>query len=356
MKILYLGCHEILEYDDLSMLTELDSISPENERLNIEVFSLNGAYMNPLQSGGFLRSVIPHGRFYPELYAIGLQSDKDNIHDALLDWCDVIWFTHNSAIPGQKEQQRWVVRNWAKIKEKNKKVIWRSIGQSTPQIEAELKPYRAKGMNIVRYSPLEEKLPNFAGSDAMIRFYKDPEEFKDWVGEKEQVITMAQSFKKRGDHLGFATFDRVTANFRRKVFGSENEDLGDINGGRVDYQHLKNELKENRVFFYSGTIPAPYTLSLIEAMLTGIPVVAIGPKLRDHTAYHWPNYEIPDIITNGTNGFWSDNIDELIGYIDLLMKDKERAQAVGQAGRNTAIELFGKEKIMKQWIEFLKRI
>ncbi|MEK6881221.1 MAG: hypothetical protein AABY22_16490 [Nanoarchaeota archaeon] len=356
MKILYIGCHETLEYDDFCLLTELDDILPEGEKLNIEVFSLNGAYMNPLQSGGFKRSVIPNGKFYSGLYAIGLQCDKDNIHDALLDWCDVIFMTHNSTIPGQKEQQRWVVKNFQKIKTKNKKFIWRSIGQSVPAIEQELKQYRTKGMNIVRYSPLEEKLPDFAGQDAMIRFYKDPDEFKGWIGDKLQVITVAQSFKQRGDHLGFAIFDKVTANFRRKVFGSENADLVDINGGEVSYQHLKNELKENRVFFYFGTIPAPYTLSFIEALCTGIPIVAAGPKLREHNAYRWPNYEIPDIITNGTNGYFSDSIDELIGYIDLLMIDKERAMAIGAAGRETAIKLFGKQKIMNEWISFLKKI
>ena len=305
-----------------------------------------------------MRSVIPKGRFYPDLYELYMKSDKDNLHPDLVKWADVVILMHNSALPGSKHFQPWLVNNWRLFKEGNKKVIWRSIGQSNPSIEAEIKPYRDKGMNIVRYSPLEEKIPGFSGADAMIRFYKDPEEFKDWQGDKLQVITIAQSFKQRGDHLGFSIFDRVTANFSRKVFGPENDDLGDINGGRVNYQHLKNDLRECRVFWYFGTKPAPYTLSLIEAMLTGIPVVAAGPKLRgdNEPPYNWPNYEIPNIISNGVNGFFSDNIDELTGYIDLLMKDKDRAQAIGDAGRKTAIELFGKETIMKSWADFLKRI
>ena len=350
-----MSSHSVLEYDLLTLFTEIDSTLSENEKLNLEIFSL-GAYANPTLDADFLRSVIPHGKFYPELYQVYMQCDKDNIHDELLDWSNVVFFMHNSAVPGDKYFQPWVVKNWKKIRERNKKIIWYSIGQSTQSIEKELKPYRDKGMNIVRYSPLEEKLPEFAGQDAMIRFYKDPDEFKGWVGDRLQIITVAQSFKKRGDHLGYSLFDRVTANFQRKVFGTENEDLGDINGGRVSYQHLKNELKENRVFFYFGTIPAPYTLSFIEALCTGIPVVAAGPKLREHNAYRWPNYEIPDIITNGTNGFWSDNYDELTGFIDLLMKDKERAKAIGDAGRATAIKLFDKKMIMRQWADFLRKI
>lgn len=355
MKILYLSSHSVLEYMELSLLTELDSILPENEKLNIEVFSMGG-YSNPTQEADFLRSVIPHGRFYPELYSLAMQCDKDDIHDGLLDWCDVVWFMHNSAIPGQKEQQRWVVRNWKKIREKNRKTIWRSIGQSTPAIEKELKGYRDKGMNIVRYSPLEEQLPEFAGQDAMIRFHVDQDEFNGWQGDRLQVITTAQSFKQRGDHLGYAIFDKVTSNFKRKVFGTENESLGDVNGGRVSYQHLKNELKENRVFFYFGTVPAPYTISIMEAMMTGIPVVAVGPKLREHQAYKWPNYEIMDIISNGVNGFVSDNISELQSYIQLMLDDKEKAEQIGKAGRETAIKLWGKEQRMREWADFLRRI
>jgi len=322
MKILFLSSHSILEWDEVSLLTELDDILPEAEKLNIEVFSA-GAYSNPTQSGDYMRSVIPKGKFYIDLYKLYMQSDKSNLHPDLIAWADVILSMHNAAVPGAKHFQPWIVNNWKLFKDGNKKVVWRSIGQSTPSIEAELKPFRDKGMNIVRYSPLEEKIPQFAGSDALIRFCKDEEEFSGWVGDKLQVITTAQSFKQRGEHLGFSVFDQVTANFQRKVYGPENEDLNEINGGRISYQHLKNELKENRVFWYFGTQPAPYTLSLIEAMMTGIPVVAAGPKLRENKAYNWPNYEIPDILSNGINGYFSDNIDELRGYIDLLMKDKE---------------------------------
>lgn len=355
MKILYLSAHSVLEFDEISLLTELDTILPEGQKLDIEVFSM-GAYSNPTQAGDYLRSVIPKGKFYPELYAVYMQCDKDLIHPELVKWADVIFSMHNSAVPGQRHFQPWIVNNWKLFSENKKKVVWRSIGQSIPQIESELKPYRSKGMNIVRYSPLEEKIPEYAGSDALIRFYKDPDEYNGWQGDKLQVITIAQSFKKRGEHLGFSVFDRATANFKRKVFGTENADLEEMNGGLVDHQHLKNELRENRVFFYYGTQPAPYTLSLIEAMMTGIPVVAVGPKLRNTGIYKWPQYEVPEIISNGVNGFWSDNYDELSSYIDLLMKDKERAQAIGQAGRDTAIKLFGKKQRMVEWIDFLRRI
>lgn len=326
------------------------------ERLNVEVFSL-GAYSNPTQSGDYLRSVIPKGRFYPELYGVAMQCDKDNLHPELVDWADVVIMMHNSAIPGQKEQQRWLVRNWKLLQEKNKKVVWRSIGQSTPAIEEELKRYKSVGLKILRYSPIEDQIPNYAGSDGLIRFAKDEDEYTAWTGDRKHVITFAQSFKKRGDHLGYSLFEKVTGDFRRKVFGTENEDLGEMSGGLRSYNEMLRDLREARVYYYFGTQPAPYTLSFIEAMMTGVPVVAVGPNLHNTVAaYNWKHYEIPDIISNGVNGFVADSIGELKDYINLLLTDDVLANRISIAGRKTAIELFGKKQRQREWADFLRRL
>ncbi len=337
----------------MCLLTELEEKA--NPGFGVEVFSL-GAFSNPTQSGDYKRSVISKGRFYPDLFNLAMQSDKDNIHPELLKWSDVCIMMHNSAMPGQKEQQRWLVRNWQAFKDNNVKVLWRSIGQSVPQIEEELARYKMQGLRIIRYSSLEEKLPHYAGSDALIRFAKDENEFHNWTGERQQVITIGQSIKKRSQHLGFPIMEKVFSGFQAKIFGTDNEDLGQLFGGAPSYEELKAVLRENRVFFYFGTVPAPYTLSFIEAMMTGIPVVAVGQGLRRMSPYDWPNYEVPDIISNGVNGYVSDSIDELRNYVQMLMDDGELAQRIGDAGRKTAIGLFGKRQRMIEWSDMLRRL
>ena len=355
MKILYLSCHSVLEYDELSLLTEINDAVPDVP-LGIEVFSM-GAYSNPTQSGDYKRSVIEKGKFYPELFSVAMQCDNDNLHPELVDWCDVVLMMHNSAIPGQREQQRWLVRNWKLLKEKGKKVVWRSIGQSTPACEAELTRYKAEGLKILRYSPIEESIPNYAGSDGMIRFSKDEDEFSGWTGENRRVITLAQSFKKRGEHLGYSVFEKATEDFPRRVYGTENADLGEMNGGDISYSELKKNLRESRVFFYFGTQPAPYTLSLIEAMMTGIPVVAAGDVIHNTiSAYNWKHYEVPDIISNGVNGFVANTIREAKDYINLLLTDDIAARRISEAGRKTAIDLFGKRQRIREWADFLRRL
>lgn len=353
MRILYLSSHSVLEYDELCILTELEEVT--NPGFPIEVFSM-GAYSNPTQSGDYKRSVIPKGKFDPHLFNVAMQCDKDNIHPELLQWADVVLMMHNSALPNQREQQRWLVKNWQACKDNNAQIIWRSIGQSTPSIEEELARYKTLGLKIIRYSPLEEKLPHYAGSDATIRFAKDENDFHNWTGERQQVITIGQSIKKRSQHLGYSIMEKVFAGFQTKVFGTDNEDLGQLYGGAPSYEELKAVLRENRVFFYFGTIPAPYTLSLIEAMMTGIPVVAVGRGLRHMSPYDWENYEVPDIITTGVNGFVSDNVDELRAFVKALLEDGELARRIGESGRRTAIELFGKRQRMQEWSDFLRRL
>jgi len=154
----------------------------------------------------------------------------------------------------------------------------------------------------------------------------------------------------------FDVFQKTTAGFQRKIFGTGNADLGGLNGGQRTHEELKRDLRDARVFFYYGTAPAPYTMSFIEAMMTGTPIVAVGKKLRGLRAYEWQQYEVPDIIDNGINGFVSDNIDELKGYIQLLMDNEDKAKRISEAGRKKAIELFGRKQRMAEWNLFFKRL
>lgn len=338
MKILYLSCHSVLEYDEVSLFTELGH----------EVFSM-GAYTNP-EAGDGRRPPIKGAKFYPELHSASLQCSKENLHPVIVDWADAIVLMHNPKLPGQEAEQAWLIGNWPLIKEK--RVIWRSIGQSLPRIERELQFYKDRGMEIVRYSPLERNIPDYAGENAIIRFYKDETEYTGWTGEKERIINFTQSLKQRGDHCGYNVWRRVTKGFKRKVYGPGNEDLGKVWGGIVSFAKLKRLLQSNRAYFYHGTAPASYTLSLIEAMMTGIPVIAAGTSFSDHI-YSQRTNEISMIIQNNKNGFVSNSVEELREGVQLMFDKPEEANRIGQAGRTTAIKLFGKEAIKRQWKKFL---
>lgn len=330
MRILYLSCHSPLEYEEIKLLTELGH----------EVIS-NGAYRNPFKPdrrAGVERPPIPNAYYNPELAQLMPSEYGALIPRKLIDWCDCI------LIQGI---ERWLPANWDFIKHKT--VIFRSIGQSVPHTESVLRRYRPDGLLIVRCSPLERKIQGYAGEDALIRFYKDENEYRDWTGELKEVITVAQSMKKREPFCRFKVFDEVTRGFPRKLYGRGNEDV-EYWGGELTYEELKTVYRMNRVFMYTGTYPAPYTMAFQEAFMTGIPVVSIGSKLAG-----W-NLEIPNFIRNGWNGFWSDDPEKLKQYISALLEDYELARKISRNARETAIRLFGKQRIKRQWQAFLDKL
>lgn len=335
MKLLYVGCHSILEYDEVKLFTELGH----------DVFSMD-SYRNPLSPTDVKRPPIFGMEYHEYLDRLVSQSSRENLHEELIEWADVIYIMH---IP------QWVYMNWNRIR--HKKVIWRSIGQSSPNVESALFIAKSQGMKIVRYSPAEEGIRGYIGSNAMIRFYKDPEEFGNYTGSVSKVITMAQNMRTpRSNSCNWNTWEAVTVGFDRNVYGPGNEDTG-CDGGRLPYEELKEQYRKNRVYFYTGTYPASYTLNFIEAMMTGIPIVSIGKTVANIDPMAGiDSFEVDRIIKNGVNGFISNEVDELREMVLKLLTDQNLAIKIGEAGRETAIELFGKETIKNQWKEFFETL
>jgi glycosyltransferase involved in cell wall biosynthesis len=144
--------------------------------------------------------------------------------------------------------------------------------------------------------------------------------------------------------------------FPSKVYGTGNEDLGSLNGGEMPFEKQKEIYRNSRVFVYGGTYPASYTLSFMEAMMTGTPIVAIGSGLAHIQRFEsFDFYEIPDFISDGINGFCHDDIASLRNAVRALMNDKALAEKISSNARAKAIELFGKETIGKQWKGFLDK-
>jgi glycosyltransferase involved in cell wall biosynthesis len=329
----------VLEANELKLLHELGH----------EVFS-PGAYLNPSNGGGEMRPPLPEIVYNPDI--VQKWMIHDSIHPAvdgksyltkeIVDYFDCVIVMH---IP------EWIVGNWEAIK--HKRVIWRTIGQSLASTEQRLEPFRRAGLEIVRYSPNEIYIPCFIGQNALIRFYQDPDEFGNWNGEKEQVITFCQDMERRGPACNYQLFEEVTRPFPRKLFGPGNDQPG-FGMGKVPYEQLKQEMRDNRVYFYTGTHPASYTLNFIESWMTGVPLVAISGKHGNAEVWRNHNlYEIPTLIKNGVNGFISDNPAELKSHIQNLLNNKDLADSISKAGRAEAIRHFGKDMIKEAWKAYL---
>lgn len=335
MNLLLLLSHSIEEYDQLKLLTDL----------GYDAFSI-GAYTNPAEPGDDKRPPIPNAPYHPELVALcnqqrekhaGESTDqvidwaKGDLHPDLIDWADAIIIHH---FP-----QPWLIAQWPRLK--GKRVIWRTVGQSNPQLEAAMAPLHRQGLQIVRYSPAEkrafERMGCFAGEDALIRFYKDPAEWYGWTGEDPVVGNITQNMADRGEFCGYAFWLEATKGLPTKPAGPGSEKLpGGI--GPLGYDEMREYLRRIGVYLYTGTQPASYTLGLIEAMMTGVPVVSIGPE------HMW----IPDL-------FEGHEIAPLIEMkaLRMLLENEDFREFESGICQRIAVNLFGVETVGAQWKAFL---
>lgn len=330
MKLLYLSAHSILEYDTFSLFTEI----------GLDVFSL-GAYFDPRHPQDDKRPGIEGTADHQALRDAvnGIENPKASLPDALVDWCDVVYA---DAYP-----QEWIIGNWAKIK--NKRVIWRTIGQSNVKMEADMKVMREQGgVQIVRYSPNEKKFfeaqGSFAGQDAVIRFHKDPAEFKDWTGVRAEVGQVSQhDAKPHGRDLftNWAYFEAATQGLPCSFAGPNSEKIGGL--GNLGYEEMKAYLRSLRAYCYTGTVPASYTLGLIEAMMTGVPVVSLTK------GYNWAG---PELFEGDEIAMWAyTNPLDARKKLQYLLEEPRQDESI--LTRMQAVELFGKWTVMEQWRRFL---
>ena len=332
-KILYLSCHSALEYDEVTLLRELGHyvFSPGDF---VEDKDPGKPWLRPFPKQS-KREQVDAECFFS--YGKKNQHNKYALKKSFVDRFDIVIIMH---LP------KFIIDNWSAIKHKS--VIWRTIGQSTHLIEKKLTKFRHQGLKVIRYSPQERNLLNFIGYDEIIRFYKDPKEFKDWRNTKNQILTIAQNMEQRLDVCHFDIYKKVVRGMPAMLCGS-----GNNNNSELSYKQIKLALKDFRCYFYTGTYPASYTLSFIEAWMTGIPIIAIGNKIMHDRFIDYNLYEVPKLIKNGIDGYYADDISSLRKIIFSLMKDDKKLKRISINGRKSAIKLFGKNNIKRQWEVYL---
>lgn len=329
MKILYLDAHSILTFDEMHIFHALG-----HDVVNI------GGYIDPAHPHDPKRPALPQIPFHPELKQVvddlatpdNLSAAKEHLPQALIDWADTIIFA--------AYEWRWLAPQWDRIRDK--RVIWRTIGQSLEPIERLMAPLFRDGLEIVRYSPKERNLPSYAGESAVIRFGKDPADWYGWTGEDEVVTNVTQHLAQRDPHTNYGFWRDATSGLPARPMGPGSERIGGL--GEVGYDFMRETLRTSRAYCYTGTQPASYTLGLIEAMLTGIPVVSIGPGHMEH----------PDLFEgHEIAGVWTDDPLDAHRRLRALLESPHGARAMGQTQRERAIDLFGFEGRMAEWAEVL---
>jgi len=338
-RILLCLSHSIEEYDQLRLLSGL----------GYEVASIGG-YIDPRSPHDGKRPALPEVAFHPEVQAAvdalgttdNLGAAQSRIPDGVLDWLGddgvIIYHHYLTRLFGQWDR----LRDW-KRGSAGRRIVWRTVGQSVENNEREAAPFRRDGLEIVRYSPKERNIPGYVGEDALIRFYKDPADYGGWTGEGEYVLGFGQHYVQRDPWTNYRYFREATEGLPTRIIGPGSEIVR--GPGELPFDALRDELRRARVFLYTGTQPASYTLGLIEAMMTGTPVVSIGPSWHDIFPYGPELYEGRDITFRG-----SDDPKAARQTLAALLTHRDP----NPPERDRAIELFGREAIGAQWKAFLR--
>lgn len=342
MKLALLGAHNIEEYDALKLF----------HGLGYDVFGIGG-YSYPAEPVESLRPALPELTYYPVLdtacHEKRIEHEKDppyiqgrpvidwakaDLPDEVLDWAD--------AIIVSAFEHTWIAPQWKRLKESGKRIIWRTIGQSGPDNERFMRPFHDDGLEIVRYSPNEANIPQYAGEDALIRFYKDPDEWKGWTGETGVVTNVTQHLFQRHPFTNWEYWDVATQDLPRFPVGAGSEVIG--GPGKVSFETMKAVLRSSRAYLYTGTQPASYTLGFIEAMMTGTPLVSISkdwmqlPEAFEADELALSAYSDPEAATT---------------HLRLLLNDTDAARLHSQMQRQRAIDLFGIESVGMLWRAYL---
>ena len=325
MNLLYLSVHEVQEYDDLRMFAEIPNIT-----------------------------VMPVGRYH--------QKNASGLRPSLNNEFPDSWRKSWATIKGTEEQpdQRfhitseavkpfdaiivnhlweWLFGNLEAFQ--GKTVIWRDIGQIVDTCEdcwiAEAVKH---GVKIVRYWDGYQSRPNYAGHDAIIPFGKFAGDFKRWNGQKLSVYGICQHFVNRGAACNKQIFDKVETKIPMSMHGAHN------GKPHKSYEEILQDMADHRLMVYGGTRPAPYTLALMEAMFTGIPVFT----MKD---LGWPS-AMEELLTQEQ---LCDTEDELVNKLEFYMsKGDETLRMISDHQRCMAMEKFSAFNVMKLWDNFFKTI
>jgi hypothetical protein len=346
MNVLLCLSHSIEEYDQLRLLSSL----------GVGVASIGG-YIDPRHPHDPKRpaldiDVVPEIRAAVD--ALGtpdnLGAAQERIPDAALEWLGddgaIIYHHYLDRLYNQWPR----ILDW-KRGAPGRRVIWRSVGQSVDGNEAQAIPFRRDGMERVAYSPKEANIPGYSGHDAIIRFYKDPEEWKGWTGEERVVINFTQHLAQRDPYTNWKFWEAATNGLPHYALGPGSEVIG--GGGEQPHEAMKSWLRTSRAYLYTGTQPASYTLGLIEAMMTGIPVVSIGPSWMRIFPYGPDLFEGHELVTAGAYDQPESARRRLERILDDSASSAEIRQMASAEQRAKAIELFGIDTIRDQWAAYL---
>ncbi len=160
-------------------------------------------------------------------------------------------------------------------------------------------------------------------------------------GELDTGLVIVNNLASRGRRLGADIFLEARRHVALDLVGMDSRALGGV--GEVSHSELPAFAARYRYLFN----PIRYTsmgLAVIEAMMAGLPVVALATT------------EMATAIEHGESGFIDTSLAKLVGHMQDLARNPALARQLGATARRRAYERFGIDRFVADWDRALREI
>lgn len=191
---------------------------------------------------------------------------------------------------------------------------------------------------VVSVSEMKQKTWGVSGP--VIPGYVDGDLFYDFEGTEACGLRIGNQLLNKSQILNWDFFKSISEGFPVQIVGYNPDIPGAIMPADVD--ELRGHYRRHRFYLHTAQydLEDGYNLASLEAMATGMPVIC-----NEHPTAP---------IISGVNGFISDDIDELRGWIEMLLMDRDMARKLGAAARETALEHFPLSRFRNNWEEVIE--
>ncbi|MDI7276462.1 MAG: glycosyltransferase family 4 protein [Anaerolineae bacterium] len=155
-----------------------------------------------------------------------------------------------------------------------------------------------------------------------------------YTGELERGVVVVNGLQSRPRIAGHDLVLTVRERVPLDLIGMGTRDLGGL--GEVAHTAL-HALEARYRFFWH---PIRYTslgLALLEAMMLGLPVLCFS--VTEH----------PRVVQDGVTGFISNDVEELVDRMRLLLRDRALAAELGRNGQRVALERYNIDRFVRDW-------
>jgi hypothetical protein len=162
-----------------------------------------------------------------------------------------------------------------------------------------------------------------------------------YQGDLERGLVITNHLARRGRRVGADLFVQARAQVPLDLVGMGADELGGL--GEIDHARLPAFAARYR-FLYS---PIRYTsmgLAVIEAMMAGVPVVALATT------------EMATVIENGVSGYIDTDAGMLVDRMCDLLRNPALARQLGAGARKRALERFHIQRFSADWDAALRHV